>query len=120
MLNSILSNIPGVASAKDSLLCMVVKPHVQEYLGDAGTVQDIRLDSMAKTIEVTVSLQGDANPLVAKITSYSIAESGDYALFSVQQWECRSHPWLHSLGQRFSPTAEIPLPVSYAIVQTLL
>ena len=120
MLNTILTKIPGVASAKDSLLSMVVKPHVQEYLGDAGTIQDIRLDSMAKTIEVTVILQGDSNPLVAKITSYSITESGDYALFSVQQWECRSHSWLHTLGQKFSPTAEIPLSVPYSVARNLL
>jgi hypothetical protein len=33
MLNTILTKIPGVASAKDSMLGMVVKPHVQEYLG---------------------------------------------------------------------------------------
>jgi hypothetical protein len=120
MLNTILTKIPGVASAKDSFLGMVVKPHVQEYLGDAGTIQDIRLDSMAKTIEVTVILQGDPTPLVAKITSYSITERGDYTLFSIQQWECRSHPWLHTLGQRFSPTAEIPLPVHFSIARNLL
>ena len=120
MLSTLLSNLPGAASAKDSLLGMLVKPHVQEYLGDAGTIQDIRVDSVAKTIEVTVILQGDANPLVAKIMSYSIAESGGGALFSVQEWECRSHPWLHTLGQRFSPTAQIPLPVSYAIAQSFL
>ena len=120
MLKTILTKSPGVASAKDSLLSMVVKPHVQEYLGDAGTIQDIRLDSMAKTIEVTVILQGDSNPLVAKITSYSITESGDCALFSVQQWECRSHPWLHTLGQKFSPTAEIPLSVPYSVARNLL
>lgn len=120
MLNSILTKIPGAASAKDSLFVMVVKPHAQEYLGDAGTIQDIRLDSMAKTIEVTVILQGEANPLVAKITSYSITKSGDYALFSIQKWECRSHPWLHTLGQRFSPTAEIPLPVHFSVARNLL
>jgi hypothetical protein len=119
MLNTIPTTIARVASTRDSFLGMVVKPHVQEYLGDADTIQNIRMDSMPKTIEVTVILQGDPTPLVAKISSYSITESGDYTLFPIQQWECHNHHWLHTLGQRFSPTAEIPLPVHFSIARNL-
>jgi len=72
MLNTLITSIPGLGTAKDTILSNLLKPFVQQQLGEAVTLQDIKLDSAAKTIELTAHLKGDATPLVVKITKYSI------------------------------------------------
>ena len=120
MFNELLSSLTGLGSAKDSILSNLLNPFVQEHLGEAATLQDIKLDSVAKTIELTAALKGDPKPLVVRITKYSLQNQGQTTGFSVESWECQSHPWLHLLGQRFASNPTIPLPIPYVMAKMVL
>ena len=102
------------------MLSNMLKPFVQEHLGEAAILQDIKLDSAGKTIELTADLKGDTNPLVVKIIKYSLLETAGATEFSIEAWECQSHPWLHLLGQRFASTRTIPLPIPYTVAKMVL
>lgn len=120
MFNELFNSMSGMGASKDSMLSKLLKPFVQEHLGEAAILQDIKLDSVAKTIELTANLKGDPNLLVVRITKYSLQNQGGTTGVSVESWECQSHLWLHLLGQRFAANPTIPLPIPYAMVKMAL
>jgi hypothetical protein len=117
MISNLLSALGG---STDSIVASFLKPELEKHLAGIGTVQKIELDTPNKRASVTLSMQGDPNPVKIQIDRYSLAPSAAGSLLTIHDYSCPTHEWLAKLAKKVRPTFEIPLPVPYAMATALV
>jgi hypothetical protein len=96
-------------AAKDALTSRAAQAWANQLIARYGKVQDLRIDSRQKTLEVSCLLDGESTPVVLKIENYVVEIEGDKRFIRARQFTC-SRPWLQNLltdhGHR--PRLELP------------
>jgi len=117
MIANLLSALGG---STDGIVISFIKPELEKHLSGIGSVQKIELDTPNKRASVTLSMQGDPNPVKIQIERYSLDPSPAGSLLTIHDYSCPTHEWLAKLAKKFNPTLEISLPVPYAMASALV
>jgi hypothetical protein len=94
------------SAAKDAMTGAAARKFVNDRIERYGSVTNLRLDSKAKSVEVTCELDGETSPVTVRINRYEIEESGGKKFFRALKCSC-SRPWLERaledfvVGRRF-------------------
>lgn len=94
------------SAAKDAMTGAAARKFINDRIERYGSVRSLRLDSKAKSLEVTCELEGEVSPVTVRIARYEIEESGGKKFVRPVKCTC-SRPWLehvledYVVGRRF-------------------
>ncbi|MEO6876584.1 MAG: hypothetical protein ABI222_17350 [Opitutaceae bacterium] len=94
---------------KDSMTSQAAKSFVNGKITRYGTVQDLKIDSGNKTVDVTCQLIGEAAPIRITVDSYVVESVGDKKFIKVTGVSC-SRPWLQNLLTDFAKDRRVEVP----------
>ena len=96
-------------SAKNALAGKAAQVYLNNLISRYGRLQELKIDSKAKTVEAVCLLQGETNPVVVRVGKYEILSEGER--WFVQASACTSsRPWLQNLLEDHLPGKRIELP----------
>lgn len=104
------------SAAKDAMTGAAARKFINDRIERYGSVSNLKLDSKAKTIEVTCALDGETSPVTVRITRYEVEEGAGKKFVLARSCSC-SRPWLERalqdfvVGRRF----EVPAWASAAL-----
>ena len=101
--------IPVFTAAKDSMASKAAQVYLNKLIARYGKVQELKLDSRAKTIRATCLLEGETQPIVVHAENYVIESEGDKKFIRIASCSC-NRPWLQNLITDFLQTRRIELP----------
>jgi hypothetical protein len=93
------------SAAKDAMTGAAARKFLNDRIGRYGSVKNLRLDSKAKSVEVTCELEGEVSPVTVS-GRYEIEESSGKKFIRPLTVSC-SRPWLEKaledfvVGRRF-------------------
>ena len=96
-------------AAKDALASRSAQAWANSLLARYGKVQDLKIDSRGKTLEVSCLLEGEPTPITIKIENYTIETEGDQTFIRATRFTC-TRPWLQNVLRDFGPKQRIELP----------
>ncbi len=88
------------SAAKDAMTGAAARKFINDRISRYGSVSDLRLDSKAKTVEVTCKLEGEVSPVTVRIGRYEIEERGGKKFVRATSFTC-SRPWLERALEDF-------------------
>ncbi len=86
---------------------------IQNMLGDAGTVKEMKIDSKAKTVTFSAQLKGEAEIVTCKVLEYETQNTADGATLIIRKIST-SKPWLQILFNKHLCNAPIEIPPTVA------
>jgi hypothetical protein len=96
-------------AAKDALASQAAKVWANTLIARYGKVQDLKIDSGRKTVEVTCLLDGEISPVTIRIENYTVETEGDKKFVRATHFSC-TRPWLQNLLKDFGHQRRIELP----------
>jgi hypothetical protein len=96
-------------AAKDALASQATKVWVNNLIARYGKVQDLKIDSRRKTVEVSCLLDGEISPITIRIENYTVETEGDKKFIRATGFNC-TRPWLQNLLTDFGHRQRIELP----------
>ncbi|MCX6953564.1 MAG: hypothetical protein NTV51_15545 [Verrucomicrobia bacterium] len=102
-------------AAKDALASRTAQSWANGLLARYGKVQDLKIDSRGKRLEVTCLLIGEASAITIKADRYEIETEGTKKFLRVSGFSC-TRPWLQSVLQDHAERKRIELPAWAAAV----
>ncbi len=75
-LSSFLRGLPGgqaLGSAKDQLLAKGAKAHFNKLIGRYGAVVDFQLNTMDRSLSLTLLLKGEETPITIHVHEYTLS-----------------------------------------------
>lgn len=102
-------------AAKDALSSRAAQAWVNKLIARYGSVQELRIDSRQKTVEVSCLLDGEATPITIRIDNYRVETERDKAFIRASEFTC-TRPWLQKVLADFGHTQRIELPAWAAAV----
>jgi len=96
-------------AAKDALSSQAAKTWANSLIARYGKVQDLKIDSRRKTVEVSCLLEGEATPITVKIENYVVETEQDKRFVRATGFSC-TRPWLQNVLADFGPKQRIELP----------
>jgi len=96
-------------AAKDVLASQAAKTWANSLIAHYGKVQNVKIDSRRKTIEVSCLLDGEPTPITIKIENYVVEADGDKRFIQAIDFNC-TRPWLQNLLKDVGPRQRIELP----------
>jgi hypothetical protein len=96
-------------AAKDALTSQAAKAWANTLIARYGKVQDLKIDSRQKTVEVTCLLDGEISPVTVRIGNYTVESEGDKKFIRATLFSC-TRPWLQNLLTDFGHKQRIELP----------
>jgi hypothetical protein len=96
-------------AAKDALTSKAAQTYLNQKIARYGEVQLLRIDSRARTMEVSCQLQGEVAPITVRVENYTVREESGKKLLKLGACSC-SRPWLQNLLNDFSSQREFPVP----------
>ena len=81
------------SAAKDAMTGAAARKFVNDRIERYGSVTNLRIDSKAKSLEVTCNLDGETSPVTVRIDRYEVEESGGKKFILARKCSC-SRPWL--------------------------
>jgi hypothetical protein len=75
-LSSFLRGLPGgqaLGSAKDRLIANGAKAHFNKLIGRYGTVVDFQLNTVDRSLSLTLLLKGEENPITIQVHEYTFS-----------------------------------------------
>jgi hypothetical protein len=94
---------------KDSVASQAALSFANSRFGKYGVVQELKIDSQRKTVDVTFQPEGEPTPIKLRVENYRIDTVGDKKFIQVSGFTC-SRPWLHSLLDDFAKNRRVELP----------
>jgi hypothetical protein len=117
-LNSIFDFLPAgdsLADSKDRFISARIKQELNVQLVRYGQVLEVKLNTREQSVEVSLDLKGEPNPITVKIGKYSfIKENGGLWLTVDSQTITTSREWLTLLLQDQAGHRRLPVPEKYA------
>jgi len=101
-------------AAKDAFSSKAAQTWANSLIARYGKVQNVKIDSRRKTIEVSCLLDGEPTPITIKIENYVVEMEGDTKFIRAANFSC-TRPWLQNLLTDFGPKQRIELPPLAAI-----
>jgi len=96
-------------AAKDALSSKAAQTWANSLIARYGKVQELKIDSRLKTIEVSCLLEGEPTPITIKIANYVVETEGDKKYIRAKTFSC-TRPWLQNFLSDFGPKQRIELP----------
>lgn len=96
-------------AAKDAIASRAAQTWANNLLARYGKVQDLKIDSRGKTLEVSCLLEGEPTPITIKIQSYTIETEGGKKFIRATGFTC-TRPWLQNVLTDFGSRHRIELP----------
>ena len=94
---------------KDAVTSQAAQSFVNGQISRYGTVQDLKINSKRKTVEVSCLLHGEPNPIQVTVENYAIETVGGQKFIQVTGIKS-SRPWLQNLLTDYALKRRIPLP----------
>jgi hypothetical protein len=99
--SSFLRGLPGgqaLNSAKDRLLATGAKAHINKLIERYGTLLDFQLNTIARSLSLTLQLKGEATPVEVHVHEYTLSTvEGKSVLVIDGQKVDTSREWLTEL-----------------------
>lgn len=102
------------SAAKDALASKAARTYANNLIGRYAELQELRIDSQKKTIELVCALRGESEPVTVRVGHYTLEQQGAKTFMRVAQCTC-SRPWIQGLVEDFVQDHPIPVP-SWAAV----
>jgi hypothetical protein len=96
-------------AAKDAMASQAAKAWANTLIARYGKVQDLKIDSRQKTVEVTCRLDGEISSVTIRIENYTVETEGDKKFIRATHFSC-TRPWLQNLLTDFGHRQRIELP----------
>jgi hypothetical protein len=96
-------------AAKDALASRAAIVWANTLLARYGTVQDLKIDSRRKTVEVSCLLDGELAPITIRIGNYVVETEHDKRFIRATEFSC-TRPWLQRFLTDFGHRHRIELP----------
>ena len=96
-------------AAKDALASQAAQVWANNLIARYGKVQDLKIDSRRKTMEVSCLLDGEPTPITIKIENYAVETERDKKFLRATGFSC-TRPWLQNLLRDFGPRQRVELP----------
>lgn len=94
---------------KDKVTSTAAKAHCNTLLARYGTVQELRIDSARRSMEVVCLLEGESAPIAVTVTSYEITDAGGEKFVHVAATRC-TRPWVQHFLEDHIYGRKFPLP----------
>jgi hypothetical protein len=98
-----------LTNLKDAVASQAALSFANSRLGKYGVVQEVKIDSQRKTLDVTFLPLGEASPIKLKAENYRVETVGDKKFITVTGFTC-SRLWLHAVLEDFARNRRIELP----------
>ncbi len=89
------------AAAKDALTSQTARAYANNLIRRYGEVQELRIDSRAKSVELVLTLLGESEPLRVRIDRYRVEKIEGKTYVTLLEGTC-SRPWLQHLFEDHS------------------
>jgi len=96
-------------AAKDALASRAAQVWANTLIARYGKVQDLKIDSGRKTMEVSCLLDGESTPITIKIENYVVEIERDKKFIRATGFSC-TRPWLQNFLMDFGHRQRIELP----------
>ena len=98
-----------IIAAKDALASRAAQAWVNKLIARYGNVQELRIDSRRKTVEVCCLLDGEATPITIRVENYRVEAERDKRFIRASEFTC-TRPWLQKVLTDFGHRQRIELP----------
>ena len=102
-------------SVKDTLTSRAALAYINTRIARYGKVEQLKIDSDAKTVDIACQLDGERDLLKVRIEGYEIEVVDDKKFLRVTSFTC-PRPWLHHLLEDYGRNHCIELPAWAAAV----
>ena len=117
-LNSILDFLPAggsLAESKDRLISERIKQELNTRLARYGEVLDVKLNTRERSVQVSIKLKGEADPITVNIGKYELIKEETQLWLSVDSQSIQaSREWVTLLLQDQAGRQRLPVPQKYA------
>jgi len=96
-------------ATKDAMASQAARLWANNLIARYGKVQDLKIDSQLKTVEVTCLLEGEVSPITVRIGRYVVETERDKKYVRAADFSC-TRPWLQNLLADLGPKQRIELP----------
>jgi ribosomal protein L22 len=96
-------------AAKDALASRAAHVWADKLIARYGKVQELRIDSRKKTVEISCLLEGEPTTITIKIVNYVVEAERGKVFIRATDFSC-TRPWLHKLLLDFGHKHRIELP----------
>jgi len=96
-------------AAKDALASRAAIVWANKWVARYGTVQDLKIDSRRKTVEVSCLLDGELTPIIIRIEHYVVETEREKNFIRATGFSC-TRPWLQKILMDFGCRHRIELP----------
>jgi hypothetical protein len=122
--SSFLRGLPGgqaISSAKDLLLAKGGKSHINKLIEPYGTLLDLQLNTVARSLALTIQLKGEETPVQIHIHEYTLTtvEGKSVLVLDGSKIET-SREWLTALVRDKVGQKRLPVPEKLEWVAQLL
>ncbi len=101
-------------AAKDAMASQAARVWANNLIERYGKVQDLKIDSRRKTLEVSCLLDGESSPITIRVGNYIVESEQDKKFVRATEFSC-TRPWLQNFLTDFGPRQRIELPAWAAI-----
>jgi len=81
-------------AAKDALASQAAQVWANKLIARYGKVQDLKIDSRRKIVEVSCLLDGELTPITIRIENYVVETEREKRFIRATGFSC-TRPWLH-------------------------
>jgi hypothetical protein len=117
-LNSLFDHLPAgstLADSKDRLISAGIKQELNVKLERYGEVLDVRLNTREQSVEISVRLKGETDPISVRIGKYSLVKENDDLWLTIDSQTIEaSREWLTLLLQDRAGHQRLPIPQKFA------
>ena len=96
-------------AAKDALASRAAQLWANKLIARYGKVQNLKIDSRRKTVEITCLLAGEPTPITIRIGNYVVETERDKKFLRATNFSC-TRPWLQNFLTDFGHRHRIELP----------
>jgi hypothetical protein len=96
-------------AAKDALSSRAAQAWANNLISRYGKVEELKIDSRSKTVDLTCQLEGEATPITVRIVNYVLEQEGERTFIRATGFNC-SRPWLQHVLSDHGVAHRIELP----------
>ncbi|MBI2511450.1 MAG: hypothetical protein HYV96_05690 [Opitutae bacterium] len=97
------------SAAKDAMASRAAQAYLNNRIARYGRLQELRIDSRARTMEGTCLLDGERTPITIQVERYEISERDGAKYLTMHRCRC-ARPWLQNLLRDFVEGRSVELP----------
>jgi hypothetical protein len=117
-LNSLFDYLPAggsLADSKDRLISARIKQELNIQLKRYGQVLDVKLNTREQSLQLSVELVGEPNPITVQVGKYSLTKENSELWLTIDAQTIQaSRDWLTRLLQDHAGHHRLPIPRKFA------